>query len=84
VFSNRTGSFSSEYLSWQPYVADDGAGAVAGPEARDLSISRVLASGAAGHPRGTGAVRAGLTLDVPVDVVSPGTYQATITLTVLS
>lgn len=87
-FTTGDASFSSKYLGWTPYIAEEGAGATAGaavaPEGDGLSISRTLASATSGHARGEAVLGADLDLKVPVDLVEEDTYHATLTLTALS
>jgi hypothetical protein len=80
-----TPSFSGSALGWTPAVSANTVGAVAGGKVvagsgDGLSVSRTLASAAAGHPAGDVTVDAGLDLLVPLDTPA-GDYTGTLTLT---
>lgn len=98
VVSGQVGDFTSgddvlggKHLGWTPLIADQpdggnvtaGAAVAPGLESGDgLSVSRPLATAAAGDGTGTSRLGAGLLIEAPTTLV-PGTYEATITFTAI-
>ena len=88
-FSSGTDSFAGSRLGWTPKVLTNGAkqvvtaGAKVNPAATGgLADGAVLASAASGKGVGTATVNAALALNAPTDT-APGTYAATLTMTVI-
>jgi len=88
-FTGTAGTIAGSGLGWTPNVVSQSAGqsvtagsAVSAGVAGGLSSSSVLGSSTAGASRGTAVLGAGLELKVPT-TTPPGTYTATLTLTVI-
>ncbi len=90
-FTDGDKRFSGSYLGWGPYLATEGAGAVAGARVasgyddggKGLSISRGLGHAEQGHARGTAVLGADLDLRIPGEAAK-GNYRTTLTITALS
>jgi hypothetical protein len=87
--SGGGGSIDGNQLGWAPKVTSTSEGqsvtpgaAIAAGTANGLTSSGVLGSAAVGASRGTAVLGADLELEVPT-TVAPGTYTATLTLTVM-
>jgi hypothetical protein len=89
-FTDGAKSFSGKYLGWTPTVVAPGAGATPGSPIASgyivgdgLSVSRILGSGAQGHPAGEATLGADLDLQFP-STVAKGNYRSTLTITAVS
>ena len=87
--SGGGGTIDGAQLGWTPSVTSSSAGqtvtpggAVVAGAAGGLKVPSILGTAPAGAGRGTAVFGAGLTLKVPT-TVAPGTYNATLTLTVM-
>jgi len=87
--SGGGGTIDGAQLGWTPSVTSSSAGqtvtpggAVVAGAAGGLKVPSILGTAPAGAGRGTAVFGAGLTLEVPT-TVAPGTYNATLTLTVM-